>query len=65
MHSECLIRAGFYSKFVLKCDSKPEGKTKTLILAVDFKGSVKRDRLLLRVNAGQQNRNLFLAGPVM
>jgi hypothetical protein len=54
MHSECLIRAGFYWKIVLKCHGKPEGKSVSQFLydkAIEYKESVRKDRVLLRDNS--------------
>ena len=54
LHSECLIRAGFYWKIALKCHNKPEGKSVSQFLyvkAIEFKESVRNDRVLLRDNS--------------
>ena len=54
MHSECLIRAGFYWKIVLKCNGKPEGKSVSQFLydkAIEYQESVRKDRVLLRDNS--------------
>jgi len=50
MHSECLIRAGFYWKIILKCSKFLYDKA-----SIEFKESVRdnsdRDRVLLRDNS--------------
>jgi len=54
LHSECLIRAGFYWKIALKYHNKPEGKSDSQFLydkAIEFKESVRNDRVLLRDNS--------------
>ena len=54
VHSECLIRAGFFWKIFLKCHNKPEGKSVSQFLcdkANEFKDTVKRERSYLRANS--------------